>query len=130
MSAISIAPVSGAAATPAPQNPVSRASPARAEANPSVQTISNAAVAAPKPAAKPETDTASKLRENLRAIADGFGANTSLVIRVDSKTKSYIYEFRDGESGELIRQYPEADLAALLKSQRGTGTGVFVETRV
>jgi uncharacterized FlaG/YvyC family protein len=130
MSAISIAPVSGAVLSPTVQNIFSRADPSRESAAPSVQTITSVAVAAPKPVAKSETETASKLKENLRAIAEGFGANTSLVIRVDSKTNSYIYEFRDGTSGELIRQYPEADLAALLKAQRGTGTGVFVETRI
>jgi uncharacterized FlaG/YvyC family protein len=128
MSSISLAPVNAVLTAPAVQNTGSRAGNDRGEAAPSVQTISKAAVAAAKAPAPADTDNADKLRERLKAIASDFGSNTNLVIRQDGQTKNYIYEFRDGTSGELIRQYPEADLAALLKAQHGKGSGVFVKT--
>jgi uncharacterized FlaG/YvyC family protein len=50
------------------------------------------------------------------------------VIRVDAESNRYVYEFRDGKSGEVIRQYPEADLATVLKEQNFAEPGLFVST--
>jgi uncharacterized FlaG/YvyC family protein len=121
--------VGGAVTTPAPQNFSNRA-PARADAQPAAESVIAKAVATTKPAEKPQADTESKLREKLKVIADSFGKNTDLVIRVDAESKRYIYEFRDAESGEVIRQYPQADLAALLRDKKVTDTGLFVSAKV
>jgi uncharacterized FlaG/YvyC family protein len=121
--------VSGAVTTPAPQNLANRA-PARQDAQPAADPVVAKAVAVTKPAEKPLAENESKLREKLKAIADSFGENTDLVIRVDAESKRYIYEFRDAKSGEVIRQYPQADLAALLRDNKVTDAGLFVSASV
>jgi uncharacterized FlaG/YvyC family protein len=90
--------------------------------------VTERAVAKPKPVDDAKHETQSRLKERLRAIAEGFGGNTDLVIRVDAESNRYVYEFRDGKSGEVIRQYPEADLATVLKEQNFAEPGLFVST--
>jgi uncharacterized FlaG/YvyC family protein len=123
------ATISGAVTAPAPQNFPNRAQ-VRAEARPVADPVVAKAVATVKPADKPQDDSLPKLREKLKVIADSFEKNTDLVIRVDAESKRYIYEFRDAESGEVIRQYPQADLAALLRDKKLSDSGLFISARV
>jgi uncharacterized FlaG/YvyC family protein len=125
-----IAPVTGVITAPVRQNTQSRTQEGGPEAPPTAHAIAKVAVSVVKQPAQSSADTSSRLRDHLRAIAEEFGSNTSLVIRTDEKTKTYVYEFRDAASGKLIRQYPQADLAALLKDQRGGGSGIFLETQI
>ncbi len=128
MSGISNTTLSGAVATPAPQKLPARDQVARPDAQPAAAPVVSTAVPTTKPAERAAADTTSRLRERLRAIAEGFGANTDLIIRVDNESKRYVYEFRDGKSGEIIHQYPEADLVSVLKENNFAQPGVFVST--
>lgn len=128
MSGISNTTASGAVTTPAPPRVATRDAIAGVNAPAATAPLTATAVPAPKPAEHITADASSQLRERLRAIAEGFGANTDLIIRVDQESNRYVYEFRDGKSGEIIHQYPEADLASVLKEKNFAKSGLFVST--
>ncbi len=124
MSGISLTTASGAVTTP-PKAQALAFAPLDTGKDTKADQKVHAAPLAPQPEAKPDA----QLRERLRAIAETFGGNTDLVIRVDAESKKYIYEFRDSTSGEVLRRYPEADLAAILQQKKAAGSGLFVSTR-
>jgi uncharacterized FlaG/YvyC family protein len=59
-----------------------------------------------------------RLREMLDRLASAFQPNSKLVIRLDQTTDRFVYEFRDGSTDELVRQFPAEDVLRALAAYR------------
>ncbi len=90
-----------------------------------------AAVFAVQGDAKRETQRAvEKVSAALKAAGADVPAQAKVLIRVDKDTQRYVYEFRDAQTDEVLRQYPDKVVLAALAAYRQTPTGLSVDEAV
>jgi uncharacterized FlaG/YvyC family protein len=75
-------------------------------------------------------DTEATLRATLKQIAGSFEPGSKLVIRRDSDANRFVYEFRDGKTGDLVRQFPEEDVLKALAAYRDRATGGLLNNKI
>ncbi len=78
--------------------------------------------------AKRETQRAvERVSSALKAAGADVPTQAKVLIRVDKDTQRYVYEFRDAETDEVLRQYPDKEVLAALAAYRQAPTGLSVD---
>ncbi len=95
-------------------------------------------VAAASDTATLHDDAADRQRRAVAAVRDALAKsngitlphNTKLVVIADKESGRYVYEFQDPATGEIIVQYPDKHVLAVLAAANVAAQGALVSRKV
>ncbi len=104
------------------------------QAAPEVQ----AALATPDPSSTPHDDTSERQRRAVNAVKDALSKasgvvlppQSKLIVVADKDSGRYVYEFQDPVTGEIIVQYPDKHVLAVLAAANVAAQGAVVSRRI